>query len=344
MVDRLAAIVEKPSAQATIGALRAEGVYDDTRSVVEYGDDAVAIPVTESPVETDVRRIVEATGPARNRTLADQLEQRGWTDDEIAAAPSSWAVLGSVVLVDADGVERPGELGEALLALVGGADTVIDRGPIEGPHREPTVEVIAGEGDTETVHREHGTVYAMDLATVMFSPGNKRERARMGELAGTGEHVIDMFAGIGYFALPIARAGARVTAVERNPAAFQYLLENTVRNDVTDRIEPYRADCRDVIAAGTDPESDADTLAADRIVMGHYDAHEYLDAAMSALSPEGVVHLHAATPATLVPDRPYDRLREAAAAADRSVIELSHRVVKTYSEGVEHVVVDAQVA
>ncbi|PSP46575.1 class I SAM-dependent methyltransferase family protein, partial [Halobacteriales archaeon QH_6_66_25] len=251
MNDRpLSAVVEKPRAQAAIGSLRAEGVYDDDRSVYECGSGTVAIPVTAPPAETAVLEVIRDTGEPRLRTLADHLRERGWSDDELDRAPGSWAVIGSVVLVAVGDAPRPEEVGEALLAMHGEADTVLAREGIDGEHREPSVTVLAGEGDTETVHREHGTEYAMDLAEVMFSSGNKAERARMGEVVSEGERVADMFAGIGYFTLPMARAGAEVTAVERNPASFEYLVENVVRNGVQETVETYRADCRDVIAGG----------------------------------------------------------------------------------------------
>jgi tRNA wybutosine-synthesizing protein 2 len=338
----LSAVVEKPRAQAAIGSLRSEGVYDDDRSVYECGTETVAIPVTEPPTETSVRDVIREEGEPRLRTLADHLRERGWTDAEIDRAPASWAVIGSVILVEVGDAPRPAELGEALLAIHGGADTVLARGGIDGEHREPNVEVIAGEGDTETVHREHGTEYALDLATVMFSPGNKTERARMGEIVEAEDRVLDMFAGIGYFTLPMARGGAHVTAVERNPASFQFLVENVVRNGVQDSVETYRADCRDVIERGLAGDGDTQ-FAFDRIVMGYYDAYEYLDSALPALTPDGVVHLHEATPDALAPDRPIERLRDAAEEEGRTVEILDTRTVKGYSEGVSHVVVDARI-
>ncbi|PSQ36792.1 class I SAM-dependent methyltransferase family protein [Halobacteriales archaeon SW_10_66_29] len=352
MNDRpLSAVVEKPRAQAAIGSLRAEGVYDDDRSVYECGSGTVAIPVTAPPAETAVLEVIRDTGEPRLRTLADHLRERGWSDDELDRAPGSWAVIGSVVLVKVGDAPRPEEVGEALLAMHGEADTVLAREGIDGEHREPSVTVLAGEGDTETVHREHGTTYALDLAAVMFSPGNKAERARMGEVVTADERVLDMFAGIGYFTLPMARAGARVTAVERNPASFEYLVENVVRNGVQETVETYRADCRDVIAGGIeavegdggDRDGDGTPFAFDRIVMGYYDAHEYLDSALSALAPGGVVHMHEATPEALVPERPISRLEEAAEAVGREVEVLDTRQVKGYSEGVAHVVVDARI-
>jgi len=350
--DELAAVVEKPCAEAAIGALRAEGVYDDARSVYECGDETVAIPVTRPPEATDVIEVVRDAGERRLRTLEDHLRERGWTDDEIERAPGSWAVVGSVVLVDLGDAPRPGDVGDALLALHGQADTVLAREGIAGAHREPAVSVVAGEGDTETVHVEHGTTYALDLAEVMFSPGNKAERARMGDTVGEDERVLDAFAGVGYFALPMARAGAEVTAVERNPVAFEYLLENAVRNGVQDRLHAYRGDNREVV-----PELVADGEGFERAVLGYYDvaerasaddqtaagqSWEYLDALLPAVETGGVVHLHEATPAALVPDRPVDRLTDAAEDLGRSVEVLDVRKVKGYSEGVAHVVVDAR--
>jgi tRNA wybutosine-synthesizing protein 2 len=151
----------------------------------------------------------------------------------------------------------------------------------------------------------------------------------MGETVTEGERVLDMFAGIGYFALPMARAGAEVTAAEINPDAYRFLVENAVLNGVQSRLDAYRADCRDVEAT------------ADRVVMGYYEAHEYLDAALDALVSGSRLHMHEATPEALVPDRPVDRLERAADAHGRAVEIEAVRDVKGYSEGVRHVVVDA---
>ncbi|PSP49322.1 class I SAM-dependent methyltransferase family protein [Halobacteriales archaeon QH_7_69_31] len=335
----LAAIVAKPRAEAAIEALRAEGVYDPTRSVDAHDADRVAVPIAAPPTETAVAAVEAVALPRRERGLEDLLAERGFTDREIDAAPSSWAVVGSVVLGDFGDVSggdalpeaRREAVGDALLELHATADTVLARGGVSGKRRQPDIEVVAGTGETETVHVEHGTRYALDLGTVMFSPGNKAERARMGEVVAADERVFDMFAGIGYFALPMARAGADVTAAEIEPAAYRYLVENTRLNDVTDRLRPVLGDCRDV------------ETTADRVVMGYYEAHEYLDAALAALVSGGTLHLHEATPDQLFPDRPVDRLRAAAEATDRSVDLLDTRVVKDHSAGVVHGVVDARI-
>lgn len=333
----LAAVVRKPDSETTIAALRAESIYDDTRKVREYDENHVALPVTEPPQETAVLEVVEQRDPERRAPGLDSLlRERGWSEESVSCAPSSWAVVGDIVLVSLDSAldatDRE-EIGEALLDLHGEADTVLARGGVSGTFREPEVEVVAGQGDTETIHTEHGTRYALDFEEVMFSPGNKAERARMGEEVESGERVFDMFAGIGYFTLPMARGGAEVVAVEKNPASFKYLVENVMLNDVQANVEPFRADCRDV---AVEPK-------ADRVMMGYYEASKYLDSALDALKPGGVVHMHETTPEDLLWDRPVSRLENAAASRDRDVEILDRRQVKSHSEGVWHVVVDARV-
>src|SRR6056297_2784358 len=263
----LAAIVDKPRTEAAIESLRAEGVYDESRRVCEDGPDRNALPITAPPAKTQVREVVRQLEPEpRSPDLADLLADRGWSDDDLESAPGSWAVIGSVILVTLP-EDCPDEtaVGEALLELHGEADSVLaDEGIANdgtaGTYREPRTRLLAGSSDTETIHTEHGTQYGLDPTKVMFSPGNQAERARMGELVDADERVFDMFAGIGYFTLPIARAGAQVTATELNPTAFRYLLENAMLNDVGDRIDAYMTDCRD-LAGGLD---------VDRVVMGYY--------------------------------------------------------------------------
>ena len=330
----LALLVRKPDADRIIEALRMDGSYDDDRRIQEADADHLEIPITDQSVDIDGYEVIQQTDPEPRITgLSDRLRERGWTSDELALAPSSWAVVGRVVFVRFDDCPREAEVGEALLELHGEADTVLAREGITGAHREPTVRVVAGAGDTETVHTEHGTRYALDLAQVMFSPGNEAERVRMGRETTADERVLDMFAGIGYFALPIARAGGRVTAIERNPVAFRYLLENAVLNDVEERIDAYRADCADV----------APTVDADRIVMGYYDAPDYLEAALAALEPEGIVHLHATTPESAPWEHPVERLEAVAGERGRAVEVLDRRRVKSHSAGIWHVVVDARI-
>ncbi|ERH09837.1 MAG: putative methyltransferase [halophilic archaeon J07HX64] len=150
--------------------------------------------------------------------------------------------------------------------------------------------------------------------------------------------MLDPFAGIGGFTLPIAQAGATVTAVERTPAVFAYLVENVVRNGVTDSVETYRASYPEVVA-GFAPEREFD-----RVVVGRHDAHEHLADTLAVLAPGGTAHVHATVAKELLPERPTRRVRQAAEEAGRTVDSTAVRRVGNNDKRTSRVVVDAVVA
>jgi len=108
---------------------------------------------------------------------------------------------------------------------------------IYGVMRTPSFRFIVGK-NAETVHVENDIKYKFDVSKIMFSSGNIDERIRMGKIVRKDEVAIDMFAGIGYFSIPMAVNGARVYAIELNPVAYEYLNENAKLNGVEDRIKP----------------------------------------------------------------------------------------------------------
>lgn len=73
--------------------------------------------------------------------------------------------------------------------------------------RDSQVQLLKGDSGWVR-HLEGGVVYSLDVTRCMFSSGNVTERTRMGKLAASGETVVDLFAGIGYYTLPLlVRAG-----------------------------------------------------------------------------------------------------------------------------------------
>jgi tRNA wybutosine-synthesizing protein 2 len=80
----------------------------------------------------------------------------------------------------------------------------------------------------------------------MFSSGNVNEKARVASFRCAGETVVDMFAGIGYFTVPIlVRAGAaHVHAMDHNADAVECLRRNLAQNHVADRATVYLGDNR----------------------------------------------------------------------------------------------------
>jgi len=189
--------------------------------------------------------------------------------------------------------------------------------------RTPASKILWGEvGEVE--HHESGYTYILDPCNVMFSQGNRLEKLRMAGLVrncGRQERVADMFAGIGYFTIPMAGSGAQVHAMEINPVAFEYLNRNITKNKLGDRVITSPGDCKDLL-----------TGMYDRIVMGHFNAIALLPAALRHTGPGSVIHLHSIGPVE-------ERIR---AMVDETGFSASIHVhkVKKYRPHAWHVVQD----
>jgi len=260
------------------------------------------------------------------------------SEEEISLLPSGWAQIGHVAILTLPNelMEKAREIGESLLGIGGIRTVAVRTGPITGRERRPRITVVTGEEKTETIHREHGCLFKLDVAKVMFSPGNVGERRRLPKLVRPGEVVVDLFAGVGQFSIPIAKNAEpeKVYAIELNRVAFEYLKENVDLNGVGHVVKPILGDCSEVAPRGV----------ADRVVMGLlHVTHKYLPLAMEVLRPEGgVIHYHESSPTKLGFERAVARVR--AAARGRKVEILGRRRVKRYSPGVDHVVIDARVS
>ncbi|MEE0901193.1 MAG: class I SAM-dependent methyltransferase family protein [Methanobrevibacter sp.] len=210
--------------------------------------------------------------------------------------------------------------------------TVMKIDHIQGTKREPVYKILYGS-ETETINKENGCLFKLDLSKVMWSKGNNNERLRIAKLVGDGETVIDMFAGIGYFSIPIGvhSKAKQVYAIEINPNSHYYLCENIKLNKLNN-VTPILGDCM----------IETPKLKADRIIMGYVKTtHHYLKVAIDSLNPGGIIHYHETVPEKLMNSRPVERI--IAQAGDRDVEVLKINKIKKYAPGVEHVVVDAMI-
>ncbi|NXH05616.1 TYW2 protein, partial [Loxia leucoptera] len=111
--------------------------------------------------------------------------------------------------------------------------------------RSPRVTLLLGEhGWVE--HVDNGIRYTFDVTKCMFSPGNITEKLRVASLPCSGEVLVDLYAGIGYFTLPfLVHAGAAfVHACEWNSHAVEALHRSLVLNGVRDRCHIHSGDSR----------------------------------------------------------------------------------------------------
>ncbi|KYH42423.1 MAG: methyltransferase [Candidatus Bathyarchaeota archaeon B63] len=221
------------------------------------------------------------------RILAEKLER--W---ELEILPGSYDVVGdiAVIRIGENLRHRIREIAEAIIQINKHVKTVLNQtSPVSGDLRLRRLEWVMGEKKTETIHREHGCLFKVDLERCYFSPRLSFERLRVARQATPSEVIVNMFAGVGCFSILIAKkAGAcRVYSIDINPWAVKYAEENVRLNRVSRVVEPILGDARDVIEERL-------VGVADRVLMPLPErAYEYIDSAVESLrAGGGTIHYY----------------------------------------------------
>ena len=337
----LGARVSRPNAESFRKEITKARLLDKKHFITDEGRD-VLIPLTGRPNG-------ELLAKHGAKLIDFPFRDRSWRIDPIekirsicdipdglkASLPDKWEQFGDVAVIrlehSLDGYER--QVAEAYAKVLALKAVVRDVGGVAGDLREPVTRVLLGT-DTVTTHLENGIRYRFDASKIMFSSGNVEERLRMAETPCSGETVVDMFAGIGYFSLPLAvyQGPKKVVACELNPVAHSFLVENVSLNDVSERVEPVLGDNRDL--EGSE--------CADRVIMGYVKkTHEFLPTALRLLKSGGILHYHETCPNELLPTRPVQRLVSAAKGHKVEIVRFKE--IKSYAPGVTHVVIDARI-
>ncbi|MGB9853582.1 MAG: class I SAM-dependent methyltransferase [Candidatus Bathyarchaeales archaeon] len=232
--------------------------------------------------------------PERKKHITTFLD---FLEDELppyllASLPRAMDFIGDIAVI-----EIPPELeayrkgiGDAILKAHKNVRTVLAKaGAVTGTYRLRKFTFIAGEPKTETIHKEYGCKYYMDLAKAYFSPRLSHEHNRISSLIKEGETVIDMFAGVGPFSILIAKKheSVKVYAIDINPDAVAFLKRNVRLNRVEGKVHPVLGDAKQIV-------KQMFRGSADRVIMNLPEkAMEFVDAACEALKPEGgTIHFY----------------------------------------------------
>ena len=318
--------IAREEGEAARRRLAERDLVDGSHEIVAE-DGTLYIPVTDREAVPEGFVVVDRDAPRR--------ETETMPADLLDFAPS-YERLGDIAIVDEDDPERARALADAIVASALPVETVLNRASkVRGETRVRDWEVLAGEG-TETVHREYGHEFAVDLAEMYFSPRLATERHRVAEQVTDGEHAFDMFAGAGPFVVPFAARGAETVGVDINETAIEYLRENARRNGVDNRVTAIHGDVRDVTPEYTD--------WADRLVMNlPHSADEFLDTAVALAGEEAVVHYYDIQGE----DDPYGpgeaAIREAADPEYEVTVERRH-TVRSYAPHELNVVLDVRLS
>lgn len=275
--------------------------------------------------------------------LRSKLKNK-FSDKELEYLPKGYQIIGKILLIKIHKklLKKRKLIGKAIIEILPYIHTVCLIKEIKKITRKPKIEIIAGcklhkPPSTQTLHKEYGCQFLIDVSEVMWSQGNKEERRRITKLVKKGEIIVDMFAGIGYFSIFIAKycKPKKIYAIDINPKAIEYLRKNVWLNNVESIIEVLQGDCRKFarILEST----------ADRIIMGYlFETERFLPFALKTAKNNAVIHFHRTVKEEEI-EKIKDKLFEIGKKNKIKIKVLKTKRVKSYAPKIWHVVFDMKI-
>jgi tRNA (guanine37-N1)-methyltransferase len=244
--------------------------------------------------------------------------------------PTSYDVVGNILLLklDPELINFKTEIGDILLKINKNIKTVCLTKPVKGELRTRDIEIISGENSTETIHKEFGLRFKVDVKKAYFSPRLANERKRVTELVKDGEIVVDMFAGVAPFSIMIAKyANPKIVyAFDKNKDAVRYANNNVKINNVLDKVEVIHID-----AEKSEEILNQKGIKANRIIMNlPFSSYLFFENALKLVADSCTIHYYD----ILKEDAINARINDLKKIADQSKINLAKidiRKIKTYA-------------
>ncbi len=276
--------VPKREGETARSALVAENMLDLDAKIRSEGDFLI-IPIRGESFRdyetVDTETEVQEHHPSDYREVAEVPENLK------GLLPSSFDVVGDIAMIKVPDelIDYKQPIGDALIRVNKNIRAVFHDYGVKGDFRIRELEKIAGEGGSETIHKEFGVKLYTDPCKVYFNPRLSSERSRIASLVKDGEIVIDMFAGVAPFGTVICRnANPKIVySIDLNPAAEEYAKLNAEKNHISNLIT----------MTGDSSKVVYDLPMADRVIMNLPQiADRFLGFAMDRMNNGAVAHMY----------------------------------------------------
>jgi len=274
------------------------------------------------------------------RSLKDYLIGK-MKSSEIKKLIRSYDIVGSIAIVEIPkGMEDKEKLiADGILYSNPNIKTVVKKsGSVHGVYRVRDVKFIAGVNTKVTIHHEHNCLFKMNIEDVYYSVRLSGERGRVKELVRPNENVLVLFAGVGPFSTIIAKVQptSKIVAVELNPIAVKYMIENIKLNGVSN-VVAIEGDVKKVV-----PEKFKNW--ADRIFMPlPMSSSAFLSYVLIGVKNKGIIHFYSFVDAKNPFEDAENKIKKECDKLDFKYKVLFQRITRTYSPYIVQVVVDFMV-
>ncbi|MDP8003361.1 MAG: 50S ribosomal protein L11 methyltransferase, partial [Caldisphaera sp.] len=157
-----------------------------------------------------------------------------------------------------------------------------------GEYRTPRLVLLYGEEKTYTLYRENGIRFYVDVLKAYINPRLSNEHYRIANLINDNEDILDMFTGIGGFALNIAKLKkSNIVAVDLNPyaislASLNYSINKKILRGIVNFLRADSLHLNYIIKA-----------RFDKIIMNNpTKSLEFLEAACKLAKNEATIYLY----------------------------------------------------
>jgi len=252
---------------------------------------------------------------------------------KIRNAARGYDLYGNIAIIDAE-PSAAKRMAKLLFKANKNIKTVIRKGgAVSGKYRVRKFSYVAGETNYIATYKENNCTFVFDVRKVFFSSRLSYERKRICDMVKDGERVMVMFAGVGPYAIEIAKAhkNNEVVAIELNREACKHLRKNIIINKTPN-----------VVAEEGDVNKFASKYSgfAGRIIMPlPKDASNFLPAALKMSGKKCVIHYYAFCPAVEIDATIKERLMFIKSKGRKAKV-LFYRIVRPYSSTDVEIVVD----
>lgn len=305
------------------------GVFDRSRKICSDASH-VFLPILK--IDESLAAELGRIGHFEQVQIKFLPEEKVISPEDLLGFRPSIEVVGDIAMIEDRDAER---VAAALMSTSRGIRTVIAAvSDVEGEYRTRRYRHVAGEARTVTLHRENGLRYRVDLEGAYFTPRLGTERQRIACQVSPGDVVLDMFAGVGPFSLLLAKKGAEVIAIDKNPVAVRYLRENALLNKIND-IQILEGDAAEIALRYE--------TRADHVIMNlPHSASVFLIPAMRAAKIQGTVHYYCIAPEEDL-YRDEALIRRAADEIGLEIEVLYKETVRSYAPHKYNVVIDFRI-
>ncbi|MFX1515233.1 MAG: class I SAM-dependent methyltransferase family protein [Promethearchaeota archaeon] len=259
-----------PSKQSTLGV----GVFPKDAEIVRHrliksnlllhqkkpikSQNLVIFPITDSTLIPNLLndinfQILQIEFPSRlerqsiiKESLKKEFPQIQWEDVSL-----KYDQMGEIALMKLNSITSLSvrqRVGELILSSSPKIKTVINKSDIiEGFNRVYPIEHLAGEKILQTWHQEYGLFILVDLRAY-FNPRLAEEHNRVAMSVKPNEKILDLFTGVGSFALHCAKESpCNVVAIDINHHAIHALQKSIKRNKLQGNIYPIIGDSSSIL-------------------------------------------------------------------------------------------------